>query len=179
MGGSKLLGRQVQTQVQYRLYAKVSDTPPTFDESVQPLTDTDLIEESDCTYQSIWAPLIQPHFKAGLLLCQKGFNIERGNMNRHDDIRHRTMFLILCESGITHFEDRKMKWVEYKETMTPANYIYLAWNIDHLFTTADKKSIQLKVVDALAHETQPRPAKRPLADMHALLHQLKVTSNEV
>ena len=185
-GGSSVFGRQARPQVEYRLYAKVSDTPPTF-ESVQPLTDTDFIEESDCTYQSIWSPRIQPHFKAGLLLCQKGFNIERGWMNRNHNILNRAMFLILCESGITHFEDRNMEWVEYQDDMTPANYIYLTWNKDHHFTTAAGKSIQLKVVDAHPEETLPRLAlKRPadtsdknLLEMKTLLHQMKLTSNKV
>jgi hypothetical protein len=110
-------------------------------------------------------PEIQPYFKAGLLLCQPGFNIERGRDNRYDSIQFRTMFLILCEAGIKHYEDRDSKWVEYHENMIPGNYIYLAWNRDHLFTTANGTSIQLKVVDARPDAGQKPVYKRSRSDV--------------
>ena len=111
------------------------------------MTDSHLIDRSDCIYQRIWDEAVHPHFKTGLLFCHDGVNIEHGEGQRYDDIRNRTMFLISCETGIRHFEGRSPKWVERMEDMTPGNYIYLTWNFDHLFTTADGKSIQLKVVD--------------------------------
>jgi len=87
----------------------------------------------------------------------KGDNIERDDSMRYD-INDRTMFLILCEAGVRHYEGRGPKWVEITEDMTPGNYIWLSWNFDHLFTTADGKLIQLKVVDARPEAAQSRPA---------------------
>jgi hypothetical protein len=99
------------------------------------------------------------------------------------------MCLILCETGITHFEGRGMKWVEYKENMTPGNYTHLIWNIEHLFTTADGKSIQLKVVDehpdaaqqtsAFKKRHSAGEAHEQLAQMKTLLHQMKLSSNKL
>jgi hypothetical protein len=183
-GGSTVFKSGAPTKAEYSLYAKVSDTPSPFDDDVRPLTDVHLIDESDCIYQRIWKDTVQPHFKAGLLFCRDGVNIERGNLDRYDNIKNRTMFLILCETGIRHFEGRGPKWVERDEHMTPGNYIYLAWNFDHLFTTADGKSIQLKVVDAHPDAAQQTSAfkkrhsvgeaQRQLAEMNTLLHQIKL-----
>ncbi len=133
-------------------------------------------------YQRIWNKSVQPHFKAGLLFCRKGDNIERDDDGMRYDIKDRTMFLILCETGVKHFEGRGPKWVEVTEDMTPGNYIYLVWNFDHLFTTADGKSIQLKVVDERPVTAQQRLAikwlnpdesRAQLAEMQTLLHQMK------
>jgi hypothetical protein len=182
-----VLGRDVftsgvPTRAEYSLYAKVSDTTTPFNDDVQPLTDAQFIEHSDCMYQRIWKDIVQPHLKAGLLFCREGVNIERDHMIRYDNIKHRTMFLILCETGVRHFEGRGPKWVEVKEHMTPGNYIYLSWNFDHLFTTADGKSIQLKVVDERHETAQQRPAfkrgsNERLAHMKTLLHQMKLSSD--
>jgi len=158
LGGSSVFKRDVPAKAEYSLYAKVSDTPSPFDHEVQPLTEAQFIEHSDCMYQRIWKKSVQPHFKAGLLFCRKGDNIERDDMNREDDIGHRAMFLILCEAGVRHYEGDGPTWVEREENMTPGNYIYLRWNVDHLFTTADGKLIQLKVVDAHPEAAQSKPA---------------------
>jgi hypothetical protein len=185
LGGSSVFTNRAPIRAEYSLYVNVSDTPSPFNESVQPLTERHLIDQSDCIYQRIWDDAVHPHFKAGLLFCHDGVNIERGQGQRHDNIRNRTMFLILCETGIRHFEGRNKKWVEYIEDMTPGNYIYLTWNFDHLFTTTDGKSIQLKVVDAHPDAAQQTSAvkKRPsagvgheqLAEMKTLLHQMKLS----
>ncbi len=184
--GGSVFGRHAPTRVEYKLYAKVCDTPSPFNESVQPLTDSDLIDQSDCMYQSIWKDTVQPHFKSGLLFCRNGVNIERGQWNRQDNITNRTIFLIPCEVGLTHFEERNKEWYKQDENIIPANYIYLRWNIDHLFTTADGKSIQLKIIDEHPDAAQQRSAfKRgngngnaQLAQMHALLRQMKLSDNK-
>ena len=165
---------------------KVSDTPSPFNESVQPLTDSDLIDKSDCMYQSIWKDTVHPHFKARLLFCRNGVNIERGHWDSQDNITNRTIFLIPCEAGLTHFEKRNMEWYKNDDNIIPGNYMYLRWNIDHLFTTADGKSIQLKVVDEYPDAAQQTSAfKRragagdeQLAQMHALLHQMTLSDNK-
>ncbi len=158
LGGSSIFKRYVSAKAEYSLYAKVSDTPSPFNDDVQQLTDADWIEDSDCMYQRIWKDTVQPHFKAGLLFCREGVNIERDHMMRYDNIKHRTMFLILCETGVRHYEGNGSKWEEVEEDMTPGNYIYLRWSFDHLFTTADGKLIQLKVVDAHPEAAQSKPA---------------------
>jgi hypothetical protein len=88
------------------------------------------------------------------------------------------MFLILCETGVRHFEGRGPKWVEVKEDMTPGNYIYLSWNFDHLFTTADGKSIQLKVVDGRPASTQQRSAYKRELRMSSLIQKLGSMGDE-
>jgi hypothetical protein len=158
LGGSSIFKRNRTAMAEYSLYAKVSDTPSPFNDDVQKLSDEYWIEDSDCIYQRIWNKSVQPHFKAGLLLYRDGDKIERGLMNREDQIRHRAIFLILCETGVRHYEESGPKWIEVTEDMTPGNYIYLRWNVDHLFTTADGKLIQLKVVDARPEAAQSRPA---------------------
>jgi len=189
LGGSSVFGRRAPPQVEYRLYAKVFDTPETFDAYAQRLTDKDLIDVSDCIYQTIWSEKVQPHFKAGLLFCEKGFNIERGDRDRHE-IHISTMFLILCESGIRHYEDRILsqedspKWDEYQSShMTPGRYIHLLWDMNHIFVTANGKSIQLKVVEqpvGTAHKrrkSEGAPSLTPraqLSDMKTLLHQMSL-----
>jgi hypothetical protein len=187
LGGSSVFKRDVPAKAEYSLYAKVSDTPSPFNDDVQPLTEDQFIEHSDCMYQRIWKKTLQPHFKAGLLFCRKGDNIEREDSMRYA-IKDRTMFLILCETEVTHYEGRGLKWNKVHEDMTPGNYIYLSWNLDHLFTTADGKSIQLKVVDAHPVAAQQRPAMTwlesgggadsSLAQMKTLLHQMKLSSNK-
>jgi hypothetical protein len=182
--GSSVFKRDVPAKAEYSLYAKVSDISE-YSENVQPLTDNHLIQHSDCVYQRIWNKIVQPHFKAGLLLCRDGDNIERDDMNRQDKIGYRSMFLILCETGVRHYEGRGPTWVEREEDMTPGNYIYLRWNFDHLFTTADGKSIQLKVVDARPVAAQQRSAitwlepggaaESQLAQMKILLQQMKLS----
>ena len=188
LGGSSVFKRGVPAKAEYSLYAKVSDTPSPFDHVVQPLTEAQFIEYSDCMYQRIWKDTVQPHFKAGLLLCREGVNIERDDIMRYDNIKQRTMFLILCETGVTHYEGRGPKWDKVHEDMTPGNYIYLSWNFDHLFTTADGKSIQLKVVDERPVVAQQKPAigwlkpggeaESQLAQMKTLLHQMQLSSNK-
>jgi hypothetical protein len=187
LGGSSVFKSVAPAKAEYSLYAKVFDTPSTFDHDVQPLTDAQFIEYSDCMYQRIWKDTVQPDLKAGLLFCRKGDNIERDHLMRYDNINYRTMFLILCETGVRHFEGRGPKWVERDENMTPGNYIHMSWDVDHLFTTADGKSIQLKVVDERPVVAQQKPAftwLRPggeaesqLAQMKTLLHQMKISSN--
>jgi len=157
LGAYSFNARNAPKNPEYSLYANVSDMSE-YSENVQPLTDNHLIQSSDCVYQRIWNNIVQPHFKAGLLLCRDGVNIERDLMNRENEIGHRAMFLILCEAGVRHYEGRGPKWVEVTEDMTPGNYIWLSWNFDHLFTTADGKLIQLKVVDARPEAAQSRPA---------------------
>jgi len=187
LGGSSVFKSVAPTKAEYSLYAKVSDTPSPFDDAVQPLAEEHEIDHSDCIYQRIWKDTVQPHFKAGLLFCRKGDNIEREKSIRYD-IPARTMFLILCETEVTHYEGRDLNWVKVHEDMTPGNYIYLSWNLDHLFTTAGGKSIQLKVVDARPVAAQKRPAitwlepgggaETSLAQMKTLLHQMKLNSNK-
>ena len=172
LGGSSVFKSDSPTRAEYSLYAKVYDTPSPFKDDVQPLTDEHFIEYSDCVYQRIWNKTVQPHFKAGLLFCRDGVNIERDEWMRYDNIKYRTMFLILCETGVRHFEGRGPKWVECTEDMTPGNYIYLTWNFDHLFTTADGKSIQLKVVDERPASTQQRSAYKRELRMSSLLQEL-------
>ena len=157
LGGSSVFKRNVPAKTEYSLYAKVSDISE-YSENVQPLTEAQFIEHSDCMYQRIWKKTVQPHFKAGLLLYRDGDKIERGDMNREDNIGYRAMFLILCEAGVRHYEGDGPRWVEREEDMTPGNYIYLRWNVDHLFVTADDKLIQLKVVDERPEAAQSRPA---------------------
>ena len=163
---------------------------------MQPFSETDKpIDLSDCIYQSIHMPQIQPHFKAGLLLCHSGFNIERGSFDRSDHIENRIMFLILCEAGLKHYEERENKWYLCDIDNTPGRYVYLRWNFDNLFTTANGKSIQLKVVDARPDAGQKRVYKRSISDvgaapakrdggaatevieLDALLHEMKLASN--
>ena len=174
LGASSFNERHAPKNPEYSLYANVSDRRE-YNGYVQPLTDEHLIQRSDCDYQRIWNDIVQPHFKAGLLLCRDGVNIERALMNRVDNIRHRAIFLILCEAGVRHYEGRGPTWVEREEDMTPGNYIYLSWNFDHLFTTADGKLIQLKVVDAHPEPAQTRPAfgngKRQVAMLLTRLNQ--------
>ena len=150
--------RHAPKNPEYSLYANVSDRHEYVNEYVKPLEDMHLIQVSDCVYQRIWNNIVQPHFKAGLLLYRNGDKIERDHMNREDQSRYRGMFLILCETGVRHYEESTSKWVENMEDMTPGNYIYLRWNVDHLFTTADGKLIQLKVVDERPEAAQSRPA---------------------
>jgi hypothetical protein len=178
LGGSSVFKSGAPTRAEYSLYAKVSDTPSPFDDDVQTLTDEHFIEYSDCVYQRIWNETVQPHFKAGLLFCRDGVNIERDKWMRTDNIKNRTMFLILCETGVRHFEGRGPKWVEVKEDMTPGNYIYLTWNFDHLFTTADGKSIQLKVVDGRPASTQQRSAYKRELRMSSLIQKLGSMGDE-
>jgi hypothetical protein len=181
LGKSSVFKSGAPAKAEYSLYAKSTDTSSPFNHDVQPLTDTDLIDQSNCMYQRIWKDKVQPHFKAGLLFCRKGDQIERDNLMRFD-IQYRTMFLILCETGVRHFEGRGPKWVQRDEDMTPGNYIYLGWNFDHLFTTAGGRSIQIKVVDERPTAAQSKSAYKwldpdephaQLAEMQTLLHQMK------
>jgi hypothetical protein len=74
-----VLGRRTLPQTEYRLFAKVSDVSSTLGKSVEVLTEADLIDTSNCTYQSIWISPVQEHFKTVLLFC---FNLECGAENR-------------------------------------------------------------------------------------------------
>ena len=190
LGGSSVFGRGAPPQVEYRLYARVFDTLDNFDAYDQRLTDDDEIDVSDCIYQTIWSDKVQPHFKAGLLCCDKGFNIERGQMDRLD-INTSTMFLILCEMGIKHYEDRsppeqkKPTWTENKINMTAGRYIHINWEMNHIFTTASGKSVQLKVVQqpvgTARRQKSAGAASNPraqLSDMQTLLHQMSGKDGE-
>jgi hypothetical protein len=187
-----VFGRRPRAEPEYRLYAKVSTAKNTVLQTIVPLTDDDFIEESNCTYQSIWNDKIHPHFKAGLLLCQRGFKVEYGDMLRNDNTG-RDMLLIPCEAGLCHYaQNSDMKWTVRNQNVTPANYVYLSWGQDQLFTTTAGTAIQLKVVDAhppdAAHSTiamKRRTSEVPshphaqLADMRTLLHQMSLHSTKM
>lgn len=189
-----VFGRRAQAQPEYLLYARVSDTTreTMLGAKVKPLTEDDLIDTSNCTYQSIYMPAVQEHFKAGLLLCQKGCAVEYSKIDRTDDTG-RTMFLIPCEAGLEHITSTSgpdMRW-RWSNKVTPAVYTYLRWNTDELFNTALGKSIQLKVVDArepdLEHQKPDMKRAREstlsnggtLTDMKTLLNEIQLTSNTV
>ena len=177
---------------EYGLYARVFDTPENFDAYKQRLTDNDHIDDSDCTYQTLWQPEIQNHFKAGLLYAEMGINIKRGHWDMHD-LKKSTMFLILCETGIRHYEDRsenpreKPNWVENtSDKMIAGRYIHINWDMNNIFTTAIGKSVQLKVVQQdTGTGARRKAAKRKseaaaltpraqLSDMKTLLHQMSL-----
>ena len=142
------------SESEYAVYAKVLDLP--MPQTVQALTPDDLIDRSDCTYQSMWMDEIRDSLKAGLLLCKDKFNVESHDgwtIDRHSVNSGRAMFLILCEAGVTHYKcddgngGRSIKWIEDDESMRPGNAIYLGFNMEHLFITTQNKAVQLKVVD--------------------------------
>jgi len=188
---STVFSRREAQQLEYRLYARVFNTLDNFDAYDERLTDDDEIDVSDCIYQTIWSDKVQPHFKAGLLFCDKGFNIERGQWDR-PDINEGTMFLILCEMGIRHYEDRRRSadeipmWRENtREHMTPGRYIHINWEMNHIFTTASGKSVQLKVVQqAVGTARRQKSAgggsnpRAQLSDMQTLLHQMSGKGGE-
>jgi hypothetical protein len=169
----------------------VSDTLQTIPYGVVPLTEDDYLETSNCTYHSIWQPHVQEHFKAGLLLCPEGSNIEHGDKLSRVENTGRDMQLIPCETGLNHYRSTgENRWRLREEKLVPANYVHLAWGTEHLFCTNKSKAIQLKVVWEAASQTPtlkkaksepdvgPAPAKKePIIDLTALLHEMKLASN--
>ena len=142
------------SESEYAVYAKVHIPP--MSRSVQPLTPDDLIDRSDCTYQSMWMDETRDFLKAGLLLCKDKFNVEVHDgwtINRHCINSGRAMFLILCEAGVTHYKcddgdgGRSEEWILDEESAAPGDAIYLGFNMEHLFITSQNKAVQLKVVD--------------------------------
>jgi len=136
---------------EYRLYARVSEASTTLTNTMTPLTEEDLINKSDCVYQTLWMSPVKEHIKAGLLLCQKGFKLKCGNGFSDTDETNRIMHLIPGDVGLCFYEfNRSLQWYQYGEVLQPAVYKYLPWNRDVIFTTPQGKAIQMKVVDARA-----------------------------
>ena len=152
MSGGRVRPREENT-TEYRLYARVSDASTTLANTMTTLTEEDLMDQSDCVYQTLWMSKVKEHMKAGLLLCQNGFKIKKssGLMSGGVDVTGRQVYFIPCEVGLGFYEfNRVNEWYQYGRDLEPAVYNSLPWNRDVLFTTPTGKAIQMKVVDARA-----------------------------